>query len=99
MMKQKSRCVLLSVACILVVFCAVRAVKRPMASDAAQRIEAGASRTLADESVTDARFPVTATDNLRLTQLETARRAQRIKQQEAARELQHRQQETIHPLS
>ena len=50
-MQQRRWCVVLSVACVLLVFCAVRTVKRPAASDAAQRIEVGAGRAQADDAI------------------------------------------------
>lgn len=109
MMQQTRRCVLLSVACVLLVFCAVRAVRRPAASDGAQRIEVCEGRAQAGEKETDARsrktmesidaIHVEAAGDLQRRQLETAREAQRMKQQEAAHELQRRQQEATRPLS
>jgi flagellar biosynthesis/type III secretory pathway M-ring protein FliF/YscJ len=83
MMQQKTWCVVLSVVCVLVVFCAVRAVRRPAASEGAQRIEVSAGRAQANEAIID----------LPLRQLETIREAQRTRQQETADELQCRQQE------
>jgi len=83
MMMHNTWRVLLSVAFILLVFCAVRALRRPAASVAAPRPVAGADRT----PTVDAK----ATDDLQLRQLETAEDAQQIEQQEAAAELQRRQ--------
>ncbi len=93
-MIQKTWRVLLSVAFVMLVFCAVRAVRRPAASDAAQRTEVSAGRAQAEENEN-----VTATNELQVRQLETARDAQWMKQQEAAQELQRRQQEATHPPS
>ena len=100
MMKQKRWCVVLSVASVLLLFCAVRAVRRPAASEGAQRIEAGTGRAQAGEAMeTREAINVETTNDLQLRQLETAREAQRMKQQEAATELQRRQQEATRPLS
>jgi hypothetical protein len=91
-MMYKTWRILLSVAFILLVFCAVRAVQRPAASVGAQRMEASADRARAEEAVKSVDAAgVEATGDLRVRQLETARDAQRIKQQETARELQRRQ--------
>ena len=93
MMKQKRWCVVLSIAFVVLLFCAVRAVRGPAASEAAQQIEVGAGRAQADEAIEslDA-IRVEATNELQLRHLETAREAQRTKQQEIAYELQQRQQ-------
>ena len=108
-MQQTKRRVLLSVACVLLVFCAVRAVRRPAASGGAQRVEVCAGRAPWGEYETDARsrktresieaIHVGAAGDLQRRQLETAREAQRMKQQEAAAELQRRQQEATRPPS
>lgn len=107
-MTEKKRCVLLSVVSVLVMFCAVRAVRGPAASDAAQRIAVCESLTQMAEKQTDTGFQqaresidainVEATNDLQQRQLETARDAQRTKQQEAASELQRRQQEVTRLL-
>lgn len=91
-MIHKTWRILLSVAFVLLVFCAVRAVRRPAASVGAQRMAASADRARADDAIesVDA-ASVEATDDLRVRQLETARDAQRIEQQETALELQRRQ--------
>ncbi len=109
MTKQNKWSVLLSVVCVLFVFCVVRAVRRPAASDAAQRIEVGESPAQVDEEGTDTRFQtalesleadhVQAANELQQRQLETAGEAQRIEQQEAAAELLRRQQEAARPQS
>jgi hypothetical protein len=99
-MIRKTWRVLLSVAFVLLVFCAVRAVRRPAVSKGAQRPEVGTARAQANEareSVGAVR--VEATHKLQLRQLETAQEAQRMKQQEAATELQRRQEEAIRPPS
>lgn len=108
-MRQDKWCVLLSVACVLLIFCAVRAVRRPTASEAAQWIEVGERLAQTDEKGTETRFEesvaslvaddVEAADELQRRQLETARKAQRMEQQEAANELQRRQQGAARPLS
>ena len=108
-MRQAKRCILLSMACVLVVFCALRAVRKPAASEGGQRIEAGENQTQACEKETDTPLPnttervnalvVETTDDGQQRYLETAEEAQRLKQQEAAQELQRRQQEAIRPLS
>ena len=108
-MRQAKRCILLSMACVLVVFCAVRAVRKPAASEGGQKIEACENQTQAGEKETDIRLPNTAertnalvvetTDDGQQRYLETAQEAQRLKQQEAAQELQQRQQEATRPLS
>jgi len=109
MMNQMRRDVLLSVGCMLLVFCAVRAVRRPAASGAAQRIDVPEALAQAAEKATNPRFQpigesispvnVEATSDLPQTHLETAQAAQQMKQQEAARELQQRQQGATRPLS
>ena len=99
-MQQTRRCVLLSVACVLVVFGAVRAVRRPAASDGAQRIRVSAGVVPVEERTMNAR-PQPAPERidtsnfqtvheLQQRQLETARVAERTERQEAARELQRR---------
>jgi hypothetical protein len=108
-MQQKRGCVLLSVACVLLVFCAVRAVRKPAASDGARRIEVCEARAQANEIGTDTPFwkaaesletsHVQAAQELERTRLETAGAAQRMRQQEAAHELQRRQQQAPLPLS
>jgi len=100
MMKQKGWCVGLSVACVLLVFCAVRTVRGPATSEGAQGSAIGAARVKADQATksTGALY-AEANNDVRLRQLETAGEAQRIKQEEAAQELQWRQQETTQPLS
>jgi hypothetical protein len=107
-MTEKRWCVLLSVASVLVMFCAVRAVRRLAASDAAQRIEVCAGLTQLDGKETNAGFQnaresidainVGATNDLQRRQLETARDAQQTRQEEAASELQRRQQEATRLL-
>jgi len=99
----------LSVASILLVFCVIRAVRPPAASDGAPRIEVGEGRVPAAENGTDARFPkarasaeansVQAASELQQRQWETAQEAQRVRQQEAAGELRQRQQEATRPRS
>ena len=108
-MKQQSWRVLLVVVSVLLVFGVVHALRRPAASDGAQRIAVGAGGAPADEKGTDARFQkamasleaneVQAADELQRRQLETAAEAQRMKQQEAITELQRRQQQASRPLS
>jgi hypothetical protein len=108
MMKQTRRDVLLSVACVLLVFCAVRAVRRPAVSGAAQRIDVPEALAPAAEKATSARnqpalesigpMKVEAAHDLSQMLLETARAAEEMKQQEAALELLQRQQETSRPL-
>ncbi len=99
-MQQTRRRVLFSVACVLVVFCVVRAVRRPAASDGAQRVGVDTEVVQVEERATNARpWPAveyTETSNFHTTQelqrqrLETARVAERIERQEAAGELQRR---------
>ncbi|MCU0914168.1 MAG: hypothetical protein MUC88_06360, partial [Planctomycetes bacterium] len=93
MMQQSRRYVLLPIACVLLVFCAVRAVRKPAASEGAQRIALSESRAQADEKETPAplRTAMESTPELDIEtadewprQLETAREAQRLKHQEAA---------------
>ena len=99
-MKQRGWCVLLSVAFVLLVFCAARDLRKPAASDGAQRIEVGAAGAQANEALESAgAVQVEAANELQLRQLETAREAQRIEQQEAALELQRRQRESTRPPS
>lgn len=91
-MMHKTWRILLSVAFILLVFCAVRAVRRPVASQGAPRVKASADRARAEAAVKSVDAAgVETTDDLRVRQLETARDAQRIEQQETALELQRRQ--------
>lgn len=99
-MRQKKYCVLLSVAFILLLFSAAREIRRPAASRGAQRMEVSTARAQAEEPMDsmDA-IDVEATNDLQLRQLETAREAQRIEQQEATIELQRRQQESPRPSS
>ncbi len=106
---KKKTWVLLSLASVLLIFCAVRAVRSPAASAGAQSAAVCEGRTPSGENETSARFQkahesmdarnVNAANELQVRQLETAREAQRMKQQEAANELQRRQQEAIRPLS
>ncbi len=89
-MKPKRWWVVLSVAFVVMVFCAVRDVRRSAASNAAQRIEVRAGRAPSDEKETDARFKkaieiidandAKAANELQLRQLEAAREAQRMRQ-------------------
>ena len=93
-MKQKRWRVVLWVAFVVMVFCAVRDVRRSAASNGAQRIEVRAGRAQSDEKETDARFKkaiesidendAKAANELPLGQLEAAREAQRMRQQEEA---------------
>ena len=106
---KKKTWVLLSLASVLLIFCAVRAVRSPAASAGAQRTAVCEGRAQPGENEMSARFRkahenmdarnVNAANELQLRQLETAREAQRMRQQEAANELQRRQQEAIRPLS
>jgi len=99
-MIQKTWRVLLSVAFVLLVFCAVRAVRRPAASVGAPRLAVGADRTQTAEAPAGAQaVDIEASNDLQLRQLETAQEAQRIEQQEATAELQRRQQEATRPPS
>ena len=92
-MQQKTWCILLSVACAVMVFCAIRAARRPAASRAAQRIEVAAGRVQANKAVEDVpASDAEAANEVQLRQLEAAGDAQQIRQQEAAGELQRRQQ-------
>ena len=84
-MKQKAW-VLLPLACVLLIFCAARVVRRPAASDGAQRIEVCESLAQADAKETDARFQQ-ATESIDTDNVQ------------AAHELQRRQQEATRPLS
>ncbi len=105
-MKHKKWWVLLSVASVLILFCVVRAIWRPAASDAAHRIEAGAGRTQSAEDVMDARLQrvlksmdannTKAADAATLKQLEAAKEEQ-LRQQQAAKEAQLTQQEPPGP--
>ena len=107
-MKHKKWWIPLSVASVLIMFCVVRAIWRPAASDAAHRIEVGASRTQSDENAMDTRLQralesmdadnAKAADAATLKQLEAAKEAQ-LRQQQAAREPQPTQQETPAPSS
>jgi hypothetical protein len=91
MMKQRGWCVLLSVAFAVLVFCAARDLRKPAASNGAQRIEAGAAGARAKEtSESIGAVHVRAASDLQLRRRETAQEAQRVKQQEAAAELQRR---------
>jgi hypothetical protein len=90
-MKQRGWCVLLSVAFAVLVFCAARDLRKPVASHGAQRIEAGAAGVRAKETPESiGAVQVEAASGLQLRHRETAQEAQRIKQQEAAAELQRR---------
>jgi len=90
--------VLLSVAFVLLVICAVRAVRRPAASEGAQRTVARVDRAHASEAAERMEaVSVGATNDLQSRQWEAAGAAQRIEQQEAAAELQRRQQEGARP--
>ena len=100
MMQQKTWCILLSVACAVMVFCAIRAARRPAASKAAQRIEVAAGRIQANEAVEDVEaIDAGAANEVQLRRLEAAGDAQQIRQQETANELRQRQQEATRPLS
>jgi hypothetical protein len=106
---KKKTWVLLSLASVLLIFCAVRAVRSPAVSAGAQSTAVCEGRAQSGENETIARFQkaresmdahgVNAANELQLRQLETARKAQGMKQQEAANELQRRQQEATRPLS
>lgn len=89
MMIHKTWRVLLLVAFVMLLFCAIRTIRRPAASDAAQKPEVAPSRAPADGNES-----VMTPGELRLRQLETAQNAQSMKQQEAVTELQRRQQGT-----
>lgn len=101
-MKHKEWWIPLSVASVLLLFCAVRALWRPAASDAAHRIAVCKGRAQSDENEMDSRFKravesmdannTKAADAATLKQLEAAKEAQ-LNQQKAAREAQLRQQE------
>jgi hypothetical protein len=90
-MKRKWWRVVLGVAFVLMVLCAVRDVRRPIASRGAPRIEVRAGRAPSDEKKTDARFPkatesldendAKAADELHRRQLEAAGEPQRMRQQ------------------
>ncbi len=107
-MKSKTW-LLLSLASILLIFCAVRAVRSPAASAGAQGPAVCENRAPSDENGTSTRLrkapegagadQVSAANELYLRQLETAQEAQRMRQQEAASELQRRQQQAPRPLS
>ncbi len=91
MMQHKTWCVLLSVACAAMVFCAIRAARRPAASAGAQRIEVAAGRGQSVEAVEG--IDLEAANELQWRRQEAVDDAQQIRQQEAANELQWRQQE------
>jgi hypothetical protein len=104
---KKETWVLLSVASVLLIFGAVRAVRSPAVSAGAQSGTPNAMHRVWEPSpaVCEGRAPsngnqtsagandINAANELHRRQLETAREAQRMRQQEAANELQQRQQE------
>jgi len=79
MMNPRTWCVLLLVAFVL--FCTVRAVRRPVASEGAQSIKVPAGYAQLEEAATESQS----------TRLEAAGDAQQIRQQETANELRRRQ--------
>ncbi|MEN6577307.1 MAG: hypothetical protein ABFD90_13265 [Phycisphaerales bacterium] len=85
MMEQKRWWVLFWVASILLMFCVVRAIRSPAASDASQRIEVCEGRAQSDENEMDAPFEdmETMAANFR-----KAVDAERVVQLEAAKEVQ-----------
>ncbi len=92
-MKQKRWRVVLWVAFVLMVLCAIRDVRRSTASKGAQRIEVRAGRALSDEKETDVRLKTTIERTIDENDVETANELQR-RQREAAPEAQRmRQQE------
>jgi hypothetical protein len=112
-MMRKKTWVLLSLASVLLIFCAVRAVRSPVASAGAQSGTPNAmyrvwepstavceDRAPPDENETGAGANnINTASELHVRQLETAREAQRTKQQEAAHELRRRQREAARSLS
>jgi hypothetical protein len=110
---KKETWVLLSLTSVLLVFCAVRAVRSPAASAGAQsgtpnamyRVWEPSTAVCAEHAQPDENETGAGANNintaheLHLRRLETVREAQRMKQQEAANELQWRQQEVTRPLS
>ncbi len=99
-MMKRQTWVLISLASVLLIFCAVRAVRSPAVSAGAQRTGVCEDLARSDEKETSAGADNSnAANELRLRQLETAGAAQRMRQQEAANELQRRQQQAPRPLS
>jgi len=99
-MRQSGLRILLSVAFVLMLVCAVRAVRRPAASAGAQKTDVRAGRVQSDGAAGRADVTNAETANeLQVRRLKAAGEAQRTKQQEAANELQRRQQEAARVLS
>jgi hypothetical protein len=97
---KKKTWVLLSLSSVLLVFCAVRAVRSPAVSAGAQSPAVYEDPARSDESQTSVGANYgNAGNEAHLRQLETAGAAQRMRQQEAAHELQRRQQQAARPLS
>jgi len=90
-MKQKRWWVLLSVVSVLLMFCAVRAVKRTVASGGAHSIEVCEGRAQSDQNDIDAQLEK-AIETMAVNSFKATRESQ-LKQQEATKEAQLRQQE------
>ena len=92
--------VLVSLTSVLLVLCVVRTARSPAVSAGAQNTAYYEDRAPSNENETSAGANnINAAGELHLRQLETAQEAQRMKQQEAANELQQRQRQAPRPLS
>ncbi len=92
--------VLVSLASVLLVFCMVRTARSPAVSAGAPSAAVYEDRAPSNENERSAGANhLNAAGELHLRQLETAQEVQRMKQQEAAHELQQRQRQAPRPLS
>jgi hypothetical protein len=93
-MKQNGWWLLFAVTSVLLLFFAFHALREPPASEGAQRIAAEDSPAQAEDSTIN---PFRAAYETPLGHLGAIREAQRIRQQEAARELQLRELQATRP--